>query len=82
MWSLWEHMSPARSRLISLSTTFLPLRYGWFKNCKELEFYDIFLQVLAVHENTSEELLKMFEIFCDYFRNSNLNLDDEEFRYE
>ncbi len=39
-------------------------------------------RVLAVYENTSEELLELFENFCDFFRNTNLtNLDLEEFRY-
>ena len=32
-------------------------------------------EVLAVHENTSEKLLNIFENFCDSFRNSNLNED-------
>ncbi|GAB6020622.1 acid phosphatase det1 [Chamberlinius hualienensis] len=32
-------------------------------------------QVLAVYENTSEELLELFETFCDLFRNASLHLD-------
>ncbi|XP_074650647.1 DET1 homolog isoform X2 [Tubulanus polymorphus] len=31
--------------------------------------------VLAVFENTSEELLELFENFCDLFRNANLHCD-------
>ncbi len=38
-------------------------------------------EVLSVHENTSEDLLANFEDFCDFFRNTNLNLDLEDFRY-
>lgn len=37
--------------------------------------------VLAVYENTSEELLDLFQNYCDFFRNTNINLDVEEFRY-
>lgn len=29
-------------------------------------------KVLSVYENTSEEFLKIFENFCDYFRNAKL----------
>jgi len=32
-------------------------------------------EVLAVYENTSEELLQIFEDFCDSFRNCSLNSD-------
>lgn len=38
-------------------------------------------RVLAVYENTSRELLGHFEDFCDFFRNTNLNLELQEFRY-
>ncbi len=38
-------------------------------------------EVLAVFENNSEELTEHFENFCDHFRNTNLNLELEEFRY-
>ena len=33
-------------------------------------------EVKSVYENTSEELLDMFERYCDFFRNTNLNFDD------
>jgi hypothetical protein len=29
-------------------------------------------EVKAVYDNTSEELLDMFEKFCDFFRNTNV----------
>nr|KAG5706561.1 hypothetical protein BaRGS_028732 [Batillaria attramentaria] len=36
--------------------------------------YDIeTTQVVAVYENTSEELLELFENFCDMFRNASLH---------
>ncbi|XP_054285444.1 DET1 homolog [Macrosteles quadrilineatus] len=34
-------------------------------------------QVLAVYENTSEELLKLFEQFCDHFRNAKLHSESQ-----
>jgi len=38
-------------------------------------------RVLAVYDNTSSSLLSHFENFSDFFRNTNVNLDDDEFRY-
>jgi de-etiolated-1 len=32
-------------------------------------------EILAVYENTSQQLLEIFEDFCDMFRNSCLNSD-------
>jgi de-etiolated-1 len=32
-------------------------------------------EVKAVYENTSEDLLQMFENFCDFFRNTNIHND-------
>lgn len=34
-------------------------------------------QVLAVYENTSEELLHLFENFCDHFRNAKLHSESQ-----
>ncbi len=34
-----------------------------------------------MYENTSEELVSHYEHFGDIFRNININLDNEEFRY-
>ena len=35
--------------------------------------YNIFkAEILAIYENTSEELLHLFENFCDHFRNAKL----------
>ena len=42
-------------------------------------------EVKAVYENTSEEMLRHFENFCDFFRNTNIGVnfdgDSDEFRY-
>lgn len=32
-------------------------------------------EVVAVYENTSEDLLNMFENYCDFFRNTNVHDD-------
>ena len=34
-------------------------------------------EVKAVYDNTSEELLDMFEKFCDFFRNTNFRNDGQ-----
>ena len=34
-------------------------------------------EVLAVYENTSEELLQLFENFCDLFRNAKLHSESQ-----
>ncbi|XP_066994090.2 DET1 homolog isoform X2 [Anabrus simplex] len=40
--------------------------------------YNIFsAEVLAVYENTSEELLQLFENFCDLFRNAKLHSESQ-----
>jgi de-etiolated-1 len=40
--------------------------------------YNIFnAEVLAVYENTSEELLQLFEHFCDLFRNAKLHSESQ-----
>ena len=41
----------------------------------------LFHQVLAVHENTDAGMVDLFEKFNDHFRLTNLNLDQDEFRY-
>jgi len=34
-------------------------------------------EVKAVYDNTSEELLELFEKFCDFFRNTNFRNDGQ-----
>jgi len=48
-----------RERVTEFQQTFLLLCFSF--------------QILAVYDNTSDDLLKLFENFCDQFRNTKLN---------
>jgi hypothetical protein len=65
---------------------FSKIKCGYFVNSKFFLYLQMSLfvvynmtttEVQAVYDNTSEELLEMFEKFCDFFRNTNFRSDGQ-----
>jgi hypothetical protein len=65
---------------------FSKIKCGYFVNSKFFLYLQMSLfvvynmtttEVQAVYDNTSEELLDMFEKFCDFFRNTNFRSDGQ-----